>query len=167
MRQLGQRRVVGDFVAAQVVVFTNRARLHGGKLACAKHGGAMMLGVHGQLHLHWNHLRDVLQQLTPHVLSEAGEGGALLRAGLVVHQQYGIGRIRVLVGIAQGTLGATAAATVSPCRDTVPAAAPDVPSQDGLIADEIYLAIGETLTGVHVGGAGLEIVTANLLGGGN
>jgi len=40
MRQFGQRRVVSDFVAAQVVVFTNRARLHRGKPSRAKHGGA-------------------------------------------------------------------------------------------------------------------------------
>ena len=102
------------------------------------------------------------------MLGEAGEGGALLRAGLVVHQQYGVGRIRVLVGIAQGALGADRGGNGEPLQhDTVPAAASDVPRQDGLIADEIHLAIGETLTGVHVGGAGLEIVTADLLGGGN
>src|SRR5216684_6060225 len=56
MRQLGQRRVVADFVAAQVVVFTNGARLNRGQLARAKHGGTVMLGTHDQLHLRRNHL---------------------------------------------------------------------------------------------------------------
>jgi hypothetical protein len=45
----------------------------------------------------------------------------------------------------------------------VPTATLDVPRQDGLVADKVYFAIGETLAGIDVGAAGLNVLAPNLL----
>jgi hypothetical protein len=99
---------------------------------------------------------------------ECHEGGALRLGRLLVHDQHGRRRIRVAVGIAQGRFrldGCNDAQSLE--TDTVPAASRYAPAEDGLVADETDLAVGEARAGVDVGAAGLDVVPSDLLGGGD
>jgi hypothetical protein len=97
------------------------------------------------------------------MLGEILKRGSLLIAGLIIHQQHGLRRIRVFVRITERSSSAHGGGNrQSIQRHTIPTAVLDVPAQNGLIAYEVDLSIGKALAGVDVGAAALNVVAANL-----
>src|ERR1035438_9668306 len=91
--------------------------------------------------------------------------------GRIVHHQYRLRGIRLAVRIAQrgpGANGSRDRQAVEPYA--IPRTFLYVPRQQGLVAGETSLTVGEALRDVNVGGTRLDVITANLLGfdgGGN
>jgi hypothetical protein len=162
--QLGQRRIKGRFVPAEMVFLINGAGLHGCELPSAQQRYSVMLGIDHQFHGRGNYLLCVTQKFTPHLVRESDQRRTLLRGCLVVHEKNGLRRIGIRVWITQSGVGMHGGGnrqTVQ--RNPVPTSALDVPRQDGLIAHEVDFPIGETLSGVYVRAAGLDVIAANLL----
>jgi hypothetical protein len=162
--QLGQGWIKGRFVPAEMVFFVNRAGLHGRELPGAQQRYSVMLRIDHQFHGRRNYSLRVTQKFTSHLVRESDQCRTLLRSCLVVHEKNSQRRIGIRVWITQSGVGMHSGGNrQSVQRNPVPASALDVPRQDGLIAYEVDFAVGETLSGVYVGAAGLDVITANLL----
>ena len=94
-----QRLIEGYLVPTKVILDADATRLDRGEFAGPKHRRTVVLCAHNELHLCRDHLIDVLQKFSTHVLCEMHQSLSLLRGGLIVNQQYSFSRIRVLIGI--------------------------------------------------------------------
>src|SRR5580704_16623423 len=123
-----------------------------------------MLGIDHQFHGSRDYSLRVTQKFTPHLVRESDERRTLLRGRLVVDEKNSLRRIGIRVWITQSGVGMHRGGHRQAVqRNPVPASALDVPRQDGLVAYEIDFAVGETLSGVYVGAAGLDVIATNLL----
>jgi hypothetical protein len=162
---LGQWWVKSHFVTADVVFAIDRAGLYGGELASTQQRHSVPLGVHCEFHGSWDYFFCVTQKFTSHLVRERDQCCALLWSRLVVDEEDSLRRIRIRVGISQGSVGMHGGGHCQAIQsNAIPTAALDVPRENGFIAYEIHFAIGEALTRVDVGAAGLDVVSANLLG---
>src|ERR1700730_18604567 len=80
-----KRRIERYLVATSVIAFAKGACLHGGKLSGAKQRKSVALVTHDHFHRGDDDLAHVIKQFTAHLVSEAREGGPLLRSGLIVN----------------------------------------------------------------------------------
>ena len=128
---------------------------------------AVVLLIDHHVHRGDDHLLHVVQQAAAHVVGEGFESLALRGRGLLVDDQHRLGGIGILVGIAQGALGANHGDNGGVVeRHAVPGTLSDVPAEDGLVADQVHLAVGKAFAGINVGAAGFDIVALDLLGHG-
>src|SRR5271170_5620431 len=147
-----------------MIVFIDRAGLYRSELSSSQQSYAVMLPIDHQFHGRGDYLLRVTQKFTTHLVREGDQRRALLLGRLVVHKKHSLRRIGIRVRIAQRRVGMHSGGDGQAIqRNAVPASALDVPCQDGLIAHEVDFAIGETLAGVDVRAAGLDVIATNLL----
>ena len=103
--QLGQGRIKGRFVPAEMVFLVNRAGLHGCELPGAQQRYSVMLGIDHQFHGRGNYLLCVTQKFTPHLVRESDQCRTLLRSCLVVHEKNSQRRIGIRIWITQSGVG--------------------------------------------------------------
>ena len=152
VRSFSQGRIEGHFIAAKMILIADAARLDRSELAGPQHGCSVLFGVYHQLHLRGNHLRQVLQELTTHVLRKMHQGGLLLWGSLIVHQQHSLRGIGALIGIAYRPIGPNGRCNRQSFeRNPVLAFTANMPPQNGFITDEVHLAIGKTLASINIG----------------
>jgi len=163
VRQLGEWRIEGCFVAAEVIFVIDRAGLYGCELSGSEQGYSMMLRTHHEFHGRGNYLLGMTQKFTAHLVRKRDQRQALLLVCLVIHYEDSLSWVGIGVGITQSGVGVDRGGDAQAVeRNTVPASALNVPCEDGLVADEVHFAIGETLAGVDVGTPSLDVVAANL-----
>jgi hypothetical protein len=147
-----------------VVFVIDWASLHRSELSSAQQRYSVPLGINCELHRRANYLLRVTQKFTSHLVREGDQGCALLRSCLVVDEQDSLRRVGIRVGITKSGVRMHRSGDGQAVeRNTIPTAALDVPGENGFIAHEVHLAIGEALPSVDIGAAGLDVVTANLL----
>ena len=162
--QLGERGIKGHFVAAEMILVIDRTGLHGGELSGTQQCYSMMLRTYGEFHGRGNYLLSVAEKFASHLMGECDQGCALLQSCLIIDDEDGLCWIGIRVWIAQSGAGMHGGGDGQAVEgDAIPASALDVPCENGLVADEVDFAVGETLSGVDVGTAGLKVVAANLL----
>src|SRR5262249_49505673 len=77
MGGFGQRRIERNLIAAKMIAFVQRARMHGRETSCAKHCDSVLLVIDGKFRRRVNHLFNVSEQLSGHMLRKRLQRRAL------------------------------------------------------------------------------------------
>src|SRR5262245_7743895 len=155
---LRQRREERRLVAAHLVVLrVQAARLDLGDARVELGAAVLLAGTDFEIDLAGLDRDDVRRQVAALLLGQANEGGLLLGRGSLVHQQDRLRLAGLLQAerVARGDDGDDAKAVE---LDVGERAGVDLPGEDGVLAGQVDLGVGEAGAGPHVTGAGLDVL---------
>jgi hypothetical protein len=153
----GERRIEGEFVAANLVVFdvqaARREFRHGG---IDFEAGVLLAGAAINLDRFRVNFDDVLQELPALLLGETHEGLALGRGRLAIHDEdrFG-GRALLQAKRVAGTDDGDDAQAVE--RNVAGLTFFDVPGHDALFPGDVEVGVGKARAGPDVAGASLDV----------
>ena len=125
----------------------------------------MRVGGHVEDNRHILGADNVLEEASALVLGQRYQRGTLCGVGGVVDHQNRLSGIRISVRIAQRRASTDGGSNSKAVKlNAIPPSLIHVPGHERKVSGESHLPVGETLCGVNVGGAGLDIVAAKLLG---
>jgi hypothetical protein len=162
----GQRRIVGFFVVANHVIHRDGARGELDDVADGERLPSHAAGISAKRNRSLAGRDNVVQQASGLRLREGDERGLLRFSGVGIDEENGFRGKRVSERIAECGAGAhDGDDSEAGERNAVPLAVSDLPGEDGILAGEADLRIGEARAGVNVGIAKFHVVSGNAVRG--